>query len=512
MRVSLVPLVLVALVVGGVQAEVFRSPAQVNGDLSVEQADWLLLLIDPDTGSLAADLDVGPGQQINRTHRWIDIHASPVGSFENPVPDQEPKVAATSAARLRLTPHTGPGWLYVEAAQVQLEATTARASLNALVAGSCRWSLVPQTLMEAFPPRDPSCQSGAQVAFVLDPTSLRFNVTGLRSLEWFNIHAGCEAPPCPPPGGASRTAIASVGASAWVRSHSWTQLLAPGSMLGTAQVVAAYAGSASLDFTIDGMARLPLADCQSCQGGAGTLVLGGQLEFTNVTTADGGTLQAEVAGNILASRRDEQTVSWQAGAAAGLGALALFGLLRWLLALGALRVNPKDALDHPNRQRIHDHVAAHPGATFSEIRRQAGLAVGPTRHHLNVMVRGGWLRVRQHANTLRYFTSDNPAADLAEVVLLRDVNLAHLHAWLEQYPGSPQGAVVAAAGDWGWKRGTTQYRLKKLVASGVVHELTRGRTRTYWTRISADASTTHGASPSAVAGPVAQASDSAAEP
>ncbi len=473
---------LVALLASASASEtgvVFRSPAQAMGDLSVEGSTWLLLLVDPASGGLEFTASLDAGRQTNYTQVQPYARAVPVYGGGLPGRSLDPAHAPLDAMQLQLSPATGPGWLYIQAESIQFNASS-HASLKRVGADDCRLLLVNDSLRDAFPFRHGLCAHQDEVGLSLGWVTGSFDVHGLHSMELYSLHTACNRDECPPGGGAHGAGQDAGPSAIQVVTRSWIELLAPGEAAGAATGFA-FLGGPSVELALDGVARLPLAACHAiCSSEASTLVVAGQLLLSGLSPSQSG-LKAELSGNIIASRSDEKAIDWLAGATAAAGAFGLFALLRVLLSFGLLRVNPKEALDHPNRQRIHHYVATHPGATFNEVRRAAQLAVGPTRHHLTIMARGGWLRAVESGNTLRYFPGAHVPADWAQLVALRDADLARLHGWLEQNQGCTQSAIVAAADSWGWKRATAQYRLKKLVEAGVVRRLRSGRSNTYFT-------------------------------
>jgi predicted transcriptional regulator len=148
------------------------------------------------------------------------------------------------------------------------------------------------------------------------------------------------------------------------------------------------------------------------------------------------------------------------------------------LALAARRAG--DPLEHPRRRRIFAYIQAHPGATFREVARGAAVATGTTRHHLTVLKRQRMIVERPHRSTVRFFENHGRYdATWASVVLLREPPLRHLHGWLARNPGAAQKEVLEAMALGGWSRSTTQHRLERLVAGGVVESRLQGRRKLY---------------------------------
>ncbi len=140
------------------------------------------------------------------------------------------------------------------------------------------------------------------------------------------------------------------------------------------------------------------------------------------------------------------------------------------------KLKPQNALSHPKRKALMDYIKARPGATFRELLRATGIHSGTARHHVAVLVRSGLVMQQDHKSTHRFFENHGKFNDnWSEVVLLREPELKQLHAWLAANPNSPQKAILAAAGEWGWGRSTTQHRLARLAEDGLVVIKQQGR-------------------------------------
>ena len=139
---------------------------------------------------------------------------------------------------------------------------------------------------------------------------------------------------------------------------------------------------------------------------------------------------------------------------------------------------PRDPPRNPRRRRLLEAIRLRPGATFRELVRETGLAAGTARHHLTMLRRSGRIEEHRHHSTLRYFEAGR-FDDWEAVVLLREPDLAMLHAWVREHPGSIQRDVLVAARSWGWSRSTTQHRLQRLVAGGLLEVVPAGRRKAY---------------------------------
>lgn len=92
----------------------------------------------------------------------------------------------------------------------------------------------------------------------------------------------------------------------------------------------------------------------------------------------------------------------------GLGALLLgllVALLRFPLSPLYSRIAPSRVLQHPNRRRILDLVAASPGATPTQIARSLDLARVVVQHHLDLLETHHHVERRRVGRSPRYFAS-----------------------------------------------------------------------------------------------------------
>ncbi|HEX2067028.1 MAG TPA: helix-turn-helix domain-containing protein [Candidatus Thermoplasmatota archaeon] len=141
----------------------------------------------------------------------------------------------------------------------------------------------------------------------------------------------------------------------------------------------------------------------------------------------------------------------------------------------------KDPLAHPRRLTVYAYIRDHPGATFREVARQSGIATGTARHHLNVLKRHRVIVQHPHRGTLRFFASQGGhETTWRATVLLREPGLALLHGWLAERQATPQKEIlVEMAGAQGWSRSTTQHRLQRLEAAGLLRTRMQGRWKLY---------------------------------
>jgi len=340
-------------------------------------------------------------------------------------------------------------------------------------------------------------QAAGPLLRAADLRLIRFHATGVHYVEWFNATVTCDQSPCPPGGGMHRTGV-SGPANAEAHEVDYSFIGATfdnGTLDGYGTSAAMVASGPDPTLQVNGTLRLPgatldAASCHSCQlDGERTLTVAGNLTLSDLRYTGDDTMSASLGGTAFAARVDEQAVAPQTlgfatGASSSVAAVALAAgaFVLWKLLGAALFTRlRKDPLDHPRRKAIHAYVLEHPGATFREVARGSQLAAGTARHHLTVLVRGGLLVEHPYRSSVRFFENHGKfASNWRETVLRREPPLALLESWIQANPGRPQRDVLdAMAEGQGWSRSTTQHRLGRLVAQGLVHIVPVGRLLLY---------------------------------
>jgi DNA-binding transcriptional ArsR family regulator len=459
----------------------FAAPAQATGSLQADGLQWALLVFrDAQPDAFALDLAAG-GTVTNHTALRLQAVYQWTPGSPQPLP-------GPVHGRLTLQPHSWSS-LYVEADHLHLR-PAAYGRVGA-AHGEAADTLLPDQPRPAtaYRPRSPSPATGNGVWLALDgvagaPVPFSLAAEGLRRIEWHNATLDCPAAPCPT-GAAGWEAGAPLGVVAT------TELAGLGGTLtgnGTAFIAAA--GGGALDLAVVGALRLPEATLQgvcgdaACPDPAGrTLRADGNVSLLGLAPASPGRLHAQMSGAFGARFDESRAFSFglAEGAAAGAVLLALLFLAKAAVALFSRSARPP-ALEHPRRRALYDLVRAEPGQSYREIQRALGWPNGTLTNHLARLSEAGLLRTRPHRNTVRYFDGAARGGDAGweAAVLLREPNLALLQGWLRDHPGSSQGDVVAHAGAaWGWRRSTTQDRLRLLVDGGVLARSREGRTLRY---------------------------------
>jgi predicted transcriptional regulator len=320
--------------------------------------------------------------------------------------------------------------------------------------------------------------------------SASVSVQGIKKMTWFNAAVVCQGgtSSCPAGGGETVQQVGDpTGPEVLVINRHYETVL-PANASATISLAGAKVllGAPTLDIDIAGWVRLPLAagatECASCQMPANqTLSAQGNISLRQMHGAED-RIHAQFAADATSVRYDETSVSptvlaFTAPAAAG--ALAVGGILLGLkvLVTALFTRRKRDPLEHPRRKAIHDYVVAHPGATFREVAREVRLPAGTARHHLSSLKRAGLLVEHPFHASVRFFENHGKYAKTwRETTVRRDPALAQLEAWLQAHPGAAQKDILDAMEQGpGWSRSTTQHRLARLVAEGLVHATASGR-------------------------------------
>jgi DNA-binding transcriptional ArsR family regulator len=363
------------------------------------------------------------------------------------------------------------------------------------------------------------CPAVEGAFLLLRPTGEAANLTidseGLRQAEWHNVQSTCPTSSCP---ATSRRNVQTSRGPFWnmtTASYEFTHVEMSGdtSFHLEAKPRMVLVGGPDIDLLIDGWLRMPRVEggaCQSCIADGATLQATGLISLTHLRPTEDGRLTGMLGGDLESARSDETAVD----PAAVLGNLpaavvvtaAAAGLLLLVKVLfGALftRMTGEEALEHPNRKRLVEHVAKDPGINFRALVRVSGIAAGTTRHHLTILVRSGVITEQGFGATRRFFAGQ-AGGDWEHKVLLREPGLRHLHDWVAANPGVTQMQALDAMAGAGWSRSTTQHRLQRLCEGGALEARWQGRYKRYWAAGSKAAS-----APLAQAPPVGRGSNAA---
>jgi hypothetical protein len=454
----------------------FAGPARLDGALDSASGQWALLVFrDAAPGPFPLALAAG-SRVVHHVDVQVDTDAFDSTAMGWPMPERH--VPEPVDGRLALAEG---GWasLYLHADRIEVQAEPlagllAFAAAGEVVAGHLPRDVDHGTALRAAHevPEDGAILSmrGREGA---DGVRVALRATGLRLLEWHNARFECSGQGCaafePPAGQAP--------AVPGVRRLDYVEVFASGGTLeASSDALLALAGGPALDLAVNGTARLPQARANAAADPAGaTLGAAGTLLLEDVRPAGGGRLQATLSG-AFAARIDEDAAPGLGRAAVAAAALAAVPLLaKLLLGLFARSARPP-ALRHPKRRLLYEIIRAEPGQSFRGLQRRTGWHNGTLSNHMARLLDARLVVSRPYRNTVRYFGSDRADGAWTATVVLGNAELRRLHGWLAAHPASPQGAVVAQGERaWGWRRSTTQDRLRALVEGRLAEAHRHGR-------------------------------------
>ena len=166
--------------------------------------------------------------------------------------------------------------------------------------------------------------------------------------------------------------------------------------------------------------------------------------------------------------------------AVGAGVLALVAVAARALRLPALgvalysRLARRDLGEHPRRARILDVVRDRPGATLGDREREAGFGGGALRHHVEALVKGGYLARVRTGSVLRHFLPGtmDPGRMQETAILLSDTAEARVLRIVASRPGIHAADL---ARELGVTPVAVHYAVKSLAGKGMVREERVGR-------------------------------------
>jgi predicted transcriptional regulator len=464
----------------------FDLPAQAQGGLRAGGAHWAILLFHADSAALHLELPAGATAT---NHTSLRSQGTVLPPVEQP---------ATAFGAIAGDLATLPGsWasLYVQADRIDLATLRGQAEVGQAAAGVPADAYLPAM----GPPgtyrlaSHNVAESGPSVAWQgMGAQGIAFTLaaSGVRRLEWHNATLACHSGPCPASARSWEQPIPATGRS--VAALGYTELAAPdGTLTGSGTARVAAFGGPVLDLGVAGYLRLPGAVVQGdCPGGpcpdpAGrTLLAQGNLTLAGLAPhpASSNRLQAAFGGDVGAASLDEaHTLGFSpvAAATAGIALLALPLLIKVLVGLFARSARPP-ALQHPKRQALYELIRSEPGLSFRAIQRRLDWPHGTLANHMARLLDVRLVVGKRHRNTVRFFENHGRYdATWGEAVLLRDPQLRGLHAWLLANPLASQTDVLAHCAGLGWRRSTTQDRLRSLVQGGLLEQVPEGRRRLY---------------------------------
>ncbi len=472
----------------------FASPGGFGPAAEIDGSQWMVLVFSP--ASIAeAELDAqGSAILTNHTRSVVVATVPPTTepAGEGPSDDRSESVELSPTSLSFGNGRAGSLWIFAQS--IVLNATAFEAAVQPKPIDESVGLAKPPNESGRFVFRNHAAPDGDAMIVLSTPgvpATFNVEVVGLSRMEWYGASISCSSS-CLPGGGSQTTSSPSAGdAGITYTERSYIELQPPPGSILNVEGTLDYAllGGPSLDIAVDGWLRLPGAsgagNCACIDPSNQTLHASGHLMLAHVHTEDG-RMAGTLSGELGSAHFDERTVDvtgFSAVRMAGPGLAVAGGVvgLVWLGLLLFTRFSKSEALGHPNRKLLYDAVLSSPGINFRELSRQTGVAAGTARYHLTVLTRSGLVVEKPHHNVLRFFENHGRfEATWNRVGVLRDPALRELHEWALAHGACAQKDILdAMESEHGWSRSTTQHRLARLVADGLLCIRLRGRFKVY---------------------------------
>lgn len=478
----------------------FASPATLGEASTIEGAHMIALVFKAgQEATVTIDIPRG-ATYTNATQTEIVRYFELVGQGSYPA-SMPPERRTLEETQVTLTYGGSPGFLLIEDGKVHLTADGTPAHLVPTTNGECLADQTRQEEQNLVGLMGTTPCLGAGVLALYEPTSgdgqhMEIHVTDASSIRWRGALSSCETDGFCPDGGGQRDTTYGDAPDNYVRVYSRSFIHVAGDAMavtGEGVFNDLYAHGPSLGIEATDWLRLPAThtafNCNDCESPDGrTVTVHGAVELTGLRPGtEPGTLTGNAYSPTGAAFFDEEPALFSALADPGIAtatavaAVAGVAILAKLLAPLFTRISGEAALTHPRRQEIMAYIQENPGTTFRELSRGTDIPPASLRHHLDMMARSELIMEQSHRATLRYFENHGKYDhDWQLHVVLRDPDMAHLHAWLHKHPGAMQAYILDAMQESAdWSRSTTQNRLQKLVEEGLVTFRSVGRRKHY---------------------------------
>lgn len=127
------------------------------------------------------------------------------------------------------------------------------------------------------------------------------------------------------------------------------------------------------------------------------------------------------------------------------------------------------------KQTVLAAVHAQPGICFRALGRATGLPAGVLSHYARQLKKKGEIQDAKLRHRRTFYPGECKLPSEAEATMVREPALGTLRDWLEARGSTTQRAALDAMAALGWPRSTSQHRISRLVAMGVVQERRSGR-------------------------------------
>jgi predicted transcriptional regulator len=473
----------------------FARPAQIQGNLGVERAQWALVVF---RGGPAAFNFTLPSGATETNQTVLDAERPSSDPPALTLPLELPETSRDLPSQLDGTLGFSDAWasLFIEAGSISLSIPGAGGNLDRVFAGEVATAHVPRArdtpdsatgvffLQTRHLPGDGVVLSAeSQQAFV--PVALGIEARDVRSMAWHNATVECQSSMCPDAG---RPWVMNAGTTRLQRLSYMQLRTNSGTLRGGGQAWAIATGGPSIQASVDGHIRLPdahlLGACPSgtCPNPAGrTFPADGHITFDGLSPSPSRLdhLSAQLGGNFAAAAFDESPVSaFTTAAEVGVGALGLAGLaifVRFLAGLFARSSRPP-ALQSERRQALFEEIKENPGLSFRGLQRLLGWPTGTLRHHAERLLDERIIVAEPYRNTVRYFENHGRYKDTWRTVApLQNPDVRRLLDWLQQQPETTQGGVTQHVLAWGWDRNKARRCLRELQEAGLLASRREGR-------------------------------------
>lgn len=468
----------------------FSTPANYNANSTAASgATWALLVFDVPEAQI--DLEVTSGAMVENT-TWIHpVKVQSAVSEYDPVGHPETSYSSLNATGLSLHPRSRSS-IFVVADEVRLMTTGTKGTMDDTGIG--------RTLADFSRSQDDREQihrrhglPDNQVVVTYSPLDgtapFELMTAGPKRVEWFAVDANCQSSQgCADAGGAHVEYLpGALGHNITSESYSYQAVTSLQAAHGSGTLSYAVLGGPTVSLAMEGLVRLPLATTAeqcNCPGPDGqTATLEGRLQVEGLHVVGPGRIATAVDGKVDAARFDEVPIDPKM---IGLGftalTVAVAGVVvgKAMLAFLFTKFRESDVLLSPRRKAIYEAVLASPGIGFRELSRATGVLPTAVRHHLGVLIRHKKIVERSHGYSLRYFENHGKFdKNWRLTAVLRDDNLAVLYEWVASRGPINQKAVLDEWETRGWSRSSTQHRLGRLEANGMIGARRHGRLKVY---------------------------------
>ena len=142
------------------------------------------------------------------------------------------------------------------------------------------------------------------------------------------------------------------------------------------------------------------------------------------------------------------------------------------------RIRPEAALDNFTRGRIYGYVEANPGEHYNAIKKALELPNGSLAHHLDMLIREGYLRFEVDGNYKRFYPSHMRLPKGGSLLAGRPSRIQEIILdTVREEPGTSERAIARALN---LSPSTVNYHIRLMATSGLLRlERSLGRTRCY---------------------------------